>query len=73
MIVANYETKIDEIHAYIEKLQKSIELMKKFLNSYSKESSAHFNQEELRSAQKSNNSLAKLISNQGELQSLVIL
>ena len=69
MIVANYETKIDEIHAYIEKLQKSIELMKKFLNSYSKESSAQFNQEELRSAQKSNSSLAKVISNQGELHS----
>ena len=66
MLVAGYDGKVDEIKDTSGRLVRSIELMKKFLNSYSTESTAKFNQEELQNAQNSRVGLEKLIATEGK-------
>ena len=73
MLVAGYDGKVDEIKDTSERLVRSMELMKKFLNSYSSESTAKFNQEELQNAQNSRVGLEKLIATEGKYVFLPII
>lgn len=66
-IVANFEKKADEIQAASDKLNKSVKLMEKSVNSDNREESVQFIQQELQSAQSNVNLLETLIASKVHL------